>query len=105
MPAAPHREADRHALLSAAEMRAADAAAVAGGTPGIELMEQAGEAVAEAALRRWPGRPALVLCGPGNNGAIEGIGGTNTFSGTIKRTGPGYIATNVCTTRLWHSGR
>ena len=49
-------------------MRAADAAAIAGGTPGIELMENAGEAVAEAALRRWPGRPALVLCGPGNNG-------------------------------------
>ena len=68
MPAAPHREAGCHALLSAAEMRAADAAAIAGGTPGIELMERAGEAVAEAALRRWPGRPALVLCGPGNNG-------------------------------------
>ncbi|HEY8013976.1 MAG TPA: NAD(P)H-hydrate epimerase, partial [Dongiaceae bacterium] len=68
MSRAPDREADRHALLSAAEMRAADAAAIAGGTPGIELMENAGEAVAEAALRRWPGRPALVLCGPGNNG-------------------------------------
>src|SRR5258708_9423579 len=70
MVAAPNREAGRHVLLSAAEIRAADAAAIAGGIPGIELMERAGEAVAEAALRRWPGRPALVLCGPGNNGGV-----------------------------------
>jgi ADP-dependent NAD(P)H-hydrate dehydratase / NAD(P)H-hydrate epimerase len=66
--AAAPGEADRHLLLSAAEMRAADAATIAGGIPGIELMERAGAAVAEAALRRWPGRAALVLCGPGNNG-------------------------------------
>jgi len=58
----------RHALLSIAEMRRADAATIAAGTAGIELMERAGAAVAEQALRRWPGRPALVLCGPGNNG-------------------------------------
>jgi hypothetical protein len=43
--------------LSAAEMRAADAAA--GGTP-ASTRGSAGEAIAEA-LRRWPGRPALVL--------------------------------------------
>ena len=49
-------------------MRAADAGAIADGIPGIDLMERAGEAVAEAALQRWPGRSALVLCGPGNNG-------------------------------------
>jgi ADP-dependent NAD(P)H-hydrate dehydratase / NAD(P)H-hydrate epimerase len=65
---APDGDASRYALLSTAEMRAADAAAIAGGIPGIELMERAGAAVAEAALARWPGRGALVLCGPGNNG-------------------------------------
>jgi NAD(P)H-hydrate epimerase len=61
-------EAERHVLLSAAEMRAADAATIAGGIPGIELMERAGRAVAQAAVRHWPGRSVLVLCGPGNNG-------------------------------------
>jgi ADP-dependent NAD(P)H-hydrate dehydratase / NAD(P)H-hydrate epimerase len=58
----------RHALLSVAEMRAADAAAIAGGIPGRNLMERAGAAVAEAAMARWPGRSVLVVCGPGNNG-------------------------------------
>jgi hydroxyethylthiazole kinase-like uncharacterized protein yjeF len=71
-----HRDSDgdhraalhRHALLSVAEMRAADAAAIAGGESGGNLMERAGAAVAEAALAHWPGRSVLVLCGPGNNG-------------------------------------
>ena len=49
-------------------MRAADAAAIAGGTSGRALMERAGIAVARAAAQRWPGREMLVLCGPGNNG-------------------------------------
>ena len=49
-------------------MRAADAAAIARGVAGRSLMERAGIAVARAALQRWPGRPLLVLCGPGNNG-------------------------------------
>jgi ADP-dependent NAD(P)H-hydrate dehydratase / NAD(P)H-hydrate epimerase len=58
----------RYALLSVAEMRAADAAAIAGGTSGRALMERAGIAVAAAAAERWAGRDMLVLCGPGNNG-------------------------------------
>jgi len=61
-------EINRYALLGTAEMRAADAAAIAAGIPGIELMERAGRAVAETALRRWRGRSLMVLCGPGNNG-------------------------------------
>lgn len=56
------------AILTAAEMRAAEAAAVAAGASVETLMERAGAAAAEA-IRRFAGpMPALVLCGPGNNG-------------------------------------
>ncbi|MEK9671653.1 MAG: NAD(P)H-hydrate dehydratase [Rhodospirillaceae bacterium] len=53
-------------LLTVDEMARADQAAIAGGIPGIELMEVAGLWVAQRAAR-FPG-PVLVLCGPGNNG-------------------------------------
>ena len=56
------------AILTAAEMRAAEAAAIAAGTPAAELMERAGAAAAEAIWRFAGPLPALVLCGPGNNG-------------------------------------
>jgi NAD(P)H-hydrate epimerase len=49
-------------------MTAADAAAIAAGVPGIQLMENAGAAVARAISQRCAPRPTLVLCGPGNNG-------------------------------------
>ncbi|MFI0395448.1 NAD(P)H-hydrate dehydratase [Paracoccus jiaweipingae] len=58
------------AVLTTAEMRAAEAAAMASGhVTGQELMARAGAAVAGAIRLRWP-RPgrATVLCGPGNNG-------------------------------------
>ena len=55
-------------ILTAAEMRAAEAAAIAGGTPVEQLMERAGAAAAEAVWRYAGPMPALVLCGPGNNG-------------------------------------
>ncbi len=61
-------ELARHALLSTAEMSRADAAAIAGGVAGTALMEAAGAAVARAIVLRWKKRPAVVLCGPGNNG-------------------------------------
>lgn len=57
-----------HALLSVAEMAGADAAAIAGGMPGLALMENAGAAVAREVRRRWPRQPVAILCGPGNNG-------------------------------------
>jgi NAD(P)H-hydrate epimerase len=55
-------------ILSLAEMTACDQAAMAAGTPGIDLMQRGGQAVAKAVMGRWPQGPVLVLCGPGNNG-------------------------------------
>jgi hydroxyethylthiazole kinase-like uncharacterized protein yjeF len=78
-------------LLTAAQMRAIEQAAIASGrVTGLELMERAGRGVVEAIFREWPDltpswgpapKPpdfvgefdavthrALVLCGPGNNG-------------------------------------
>jgi NAD(P)H-hydrate epimerase len=62
------RETTKNALLSVAEMGRADAAAIAGGTPGATLMQNAGAAVAAAVQDRWAAAPTVVLCGPGNNG-------------------------------------
>lgn len=61
-------------LLTAAQMRAIEAAAIESGTiTGLELMERAGHGVVEAIFEEWPELRAssyrvVVLCGPGNNG-------------------------------------
>ena len=64
-------------------MGEADHLTIAGGVPGIELMENAGRQVADAAGRRWSVRPLTVLCGPGNNG------------------GDGLVAARVLSERGW----
>lgn len=55
-------------ILTVAEMRAADAAAVAAGSPTILLMRRAGEVVAQAVEARFQRGPIWVLAGPGDNG-------------------------------------
>ena len=55
-------------LLTTAEMAEADRLTIAGGTSGIDLMENAGRAVADAASAVLQGRPVVVVAGPGNNG-------------------------------------
>lgn len=59
------------ALLTGAQMRAAEQAAFARGLPSFEAMRRAGVAVADAIIARWPVASVggvHVLCGPGNNG-------------------------------------
>lgn len=76
-------------LLTAERMGAIERAAMEAGTvAGLELMERAGRAVAEAALAALPelaraGDRAAVLCGPGNNG------------------GDGYVVARLLAARAW----
>lgn len=55
-------------ILTATRMRAAERAAIDGGTSVETLMERAGAALAEAAWRYAGPLETLILCGPGNNG-------------------------------------
>jgi hydroxyethylthiazole kinase-like uncharacterized protein yjeF len=55
-------------LLTSAEMSEADRLTIAGGIPGLALMESAGRAVADAACARLGGRRVVVVSGLGNNG-------------------------------------
>ena len=58
-------------LLTTAEMTEADRQAIAAGTPGIDLMERAGLAVADVAgalAGKAGARRVAIVAGPGNNG-------------------------------------
>jgi hydroxyethylthiazole kinase-like uncharacterized protein yjeF len=68
-------------ILTAEAMRAAEQVAIDRGTSVQTLMERAGAALAEAAYRFAGPMPALILCGPGNNG------------------GDGYVAARYLATR------
>ncbi len=60
-------------LVTAAEMREAEAVAMAGDITGEVLMARAADEAARVILQAMPGQAALVLCGPGNNGG-DGFG-------------------------------
>ncbi len=82
-------------ILTCAQMRAVEQAAIASGTvTGLELMERAGAGVVGAIETKWPQlfappeqtdlrRRAVVLCGPGNNG------------------GDGYVVARLLADRGW----
>ena len=55
-------------ILTVEQMSRADAFAVAGGTPSLTLMENAGRAVADMIASRYAPWVTVVLCGPCNNG-------------------------------------
>ncbi|WP_375394733.1 NAD(P)H-hydrate dehydratase [uncultured Sphingomonas sp.] len=59
---------DGQPILTAAEMRAAEIAAMTADVTVDTLMARAGEAVATTVRRLAAGGPVLILCGPGNNG-------------------------------------
>ncbi|MFH1158551.1 MAG: NAD(P)H-hydrate dehydratase [Pseudomonadota bacterium] len=81
-------------VLTAAEMAKADASAIAGGVPGIRLMNAAGAAVAHRIVEEFKTCPVLVLCGPGNNGGdgfiiaqhLKKAGWTVRVACLVKRT-------------------
>jgi ADP-dependent NAD(P)H-hydrate dehydratase / NAD(P)H-hydrate epimerase len=66
-----HRGKKMTYLLTSAQIRAIETAAIASGdVTGQGLMVRAGQAVVAAVRSAWPGQtgPVLVFCGPGNNG-------------------------------------
>ncbi|MEZ5998871.1 MAG: NAD(P)H-hydrate dehydratase [Hyphomonas sp.] len=55
-------------ILTPQEMRAAEEAVFATGVDSFEVMQRAGDAVAEFVHANWPEGKIQVLCGPGGNG-------------------------------------
>jgi hydroxyethylthiazole kinase-like uncharacterized protein yjeF len=55
-------------LLTTYQTAALESNAVHAGIPIIDLMKNAGEAVAEEVMQHFKQQPTLILCGPGNNG-------------------------------------
>ncbi|MEQ3650944.1 NAD(P)H-hydrate dehydratase [Hyphomonas sp.] len=55
-------------ILTPQEMRAAEADLFSKGTDSFDLMQRAGNAVAEFVHAKWPEGRIQVLCGPGGNG-------------------------------------
>jgi len=67
------------ALLDVGRMGEADRLTAVSGKSVIELMENAGKAVAQAIEKRWTARPVIFLCGPGNNGGDGFVAARHLF--------------------------
>ena len=102
-------------VVTAEQMRVLDRRAIEErGIPGLELMERAGQAVAEAASRiaaSHPDRPIVIICGGGNNGGdglvaarlLAEMGrGVRVLLATGRKELKGDAATNLA--RLEESG-
>src|SRR3989442_10874900 len=77
-------------MISPAEMRVLDRNAQYFGVSILELMENAGKAVADVARSEFgaPGKNVLVLCGTGNNGGGGPVGAPPP---TEEGRGPGLL--------------
>lgn len=81
-------------ILTADQMKKAEAAAIAGGTSSLQLMTAAGHAAAQEIIDSVKPCPVLVLCGPGNNGGdgfitahrLKKAGWTVRLACMVKRT-------------------
>src|SRR2546421_11026248 len=76
-------------MISPAEMRVLDRNAQYFGVSILELMENAGKAVADAARSEFgaTGKNVLVLCGTGNNGG-DGLVAARHLAKEARGTGP-----------------
>lgn len=80
-------------LPDAERMRAADAAAIAAGTPGSELMDRAGHALAGVVAEAVPAGRIAVLCGKGGNG-----GDGYVAARVLRAAGRDVVVVAVCPT-------
>ena len=84
-------------IVTAAEMKGADAACIKGGVSALVLMERAARAAFELLLNEFPTEKVLLCCGSGNNGgdglamarmlAEHGISATVCYLGELTEEG------------------
>ena len=78
-------------VVTAAQMRSAEAALIAAGDSVESLMDRAGRGAAEWVWRIASGRPVTVLCGPGNNG-----GDGYVIAETLRARGLAVVVVAAC---------
>jgi hydroxyethylthiazole kinase-like uncharacterized protein yjeF len=96
-------------LLTNAEMSEADRLTIAGGVPGIALMDRAGEAVACCVmLRHPPGSRIAVVAGSGNNGGdgfvVAGLLAASGYDVRVLRVSPGDLRGDAATAEQQWAG-